>query len=378
MKRILCILLTCLLFFSLSVGASAEEETTEDTTEDTADAPMRVDEAAQQYLEELEALLPEGVMLPLGDAEAMGETVGVHGLFSAIGAYLSLEREDIVRFAASLLGMTLLLMMLRALSDGQASVAGGALQATLSVLLLEQLLDTVHAVAEGIGAASSFFSSLIPLLAAVTAAGGAEGTAAATSLGMTVTVDVLNTLLSELLLPLGGLLFALGLIGMLGEGGGARVLGEQLKQLFTWGLGLLSTLLGAAVSLQTVLASAADSAALRAARYTLSGMLPAVGGAVAGTLSTVVGGLSYVRSTVGVGVIFVLLLLLVPPLVRLLLYRFLLRTAGAMLRHTGEGAGAPDALCTALDIYVALLSIAGVLMILEVVLFIRLGASLAG
>lgn len=370
MKRILCILCLVLPLFALSVSAEGALDVGWDTEmKDTADG----------FLSRLEELLPPEISLPVGEGDALTEAVGVEGLLSVLTEALAAQREELISFFLTLLGVVLLCSLVSALGEGTAdSTPISLLSAVLSLSLLEPLLRAVEGVTEQLGEATEFFATLLPLLTAVTAATGAEATAATQTLTLSLTVELLQGALSELLLPLGGMLFALGLVGMLSDGGGAQALAEQLRRIFTWGLGLLCTLTAAAVTLQTVLSAATDTLALRTARYTLSGMLPAVGGTVAGALSTLLGGLSYVKSTVGVGAIAALLALLVPPLLRLLIYRAALGLAGGLMRMLsgGRAVGVPDTLRSALDVYIALLSVSGVLMILEVVLFIRCGVSL--
>jgi len=370
MKRILCIVCLLLPLFTLPCAAV---ETAEDAwstqTKDTVDG----------FLSEFEAQLPPQLSLPVKDGDALTEAVGVSGLFSLIGQGLAAEAESLSSFFLTLLGTVLLLSLVSLLGEeAHGGTVGTLLSAVLSLSLLSPLLRAVESVQAQLSEATDFFAALLPLFTAVTAATGAEATAATEALTLSLTVELLQGALSELLLPVGGMLFALGLVGMLSDGGGAQALGEQLRRIFTWGLGLVCTLTAAAVTLQTVLSAATDTLALRTARYTLSGMLPAVGGTVAGALSTLLGGLSYVKSTVGVGAIAVLLALLLPPLIRLLLYRAALGLAGGLARLLtgGRAVAVPDTLRSALDVYIALLAASGVLMILQVVLFIRCGVSL--
>ena len=89
---------------------------------------------------------------------------------------------------------------------------------------------------------------------------------------------------------------------------------------------LLLTLL----SSQTVLGSAADTAAARAAKMVTSSAIPIVGGSVSDTLRTVASGVQYMKSVVGVSGIAVILILVLPTLISLLLTRLALIISGCV------------------------------------------------
>ena len=104
-------------------------------------------------------------------------------------------------------------------------------------------------------------------------------------------------------------------------------------------LGVASTLAGAGLALQTTIAAAGDSLAMRSAKYAVGSMIPLVGGSIGSALGTLTASLATVKSVVGVSGVAVLLLMTLPVLVYLLLTRLAVSVAGAVAGLFGFSAG---------------------------------------
>lgn len=146
----------------------------------------------------------------------------------------------------------------------------------------------------------------------------------------TVTIGVLPTFLR--------LCAGLSLASFVGADtglGGFGALSGLLRRQFLWITGALMTVLCTVLSFQTVLARAADSLSMRAVKFTLSGMIPVVGGAVSEAMATVTAGFSFAAKTVGVlGIAWVLWQVL-PPVLALLLWRTVYSLAAVFASFVG-------------------------------------------
>jgi stage III sporulation protein AE len=92
------------------------------------------------------------------------------------------------------------------------------------------------------------------------------------------------------------------------------------------------------LSVQTLLAGAADSLGARTARFALSSFVPVAGGMIAEALSTLRGGMAYVRQTAGVGGILVLLALFLPAVIPMVLVKLALSLTESAAGILGVGA----------------------------------------
>jgi stage III sporulation protein AE len=164
--------------------------------------------------------------------------------------------------------------------------------------------------------------------------------------------------------------------------GGGTVSGvaKNIKGLFNWILGIGTTVLLAAVSMQSIIAGAQDTAYLRAAKYAASGMIPLVGSTVSGALGTLAGGLSYVKSAVGVSAVMMIVTLALAPLVTLLLYRLAFSLSISFLEFMDAKGGVRSfsAFRSALDALIAVYSLSAVVYVSEIVVFMKSGVSVFG
>ncbi len=117
--------------------------------------------------------------------------------------------------------------------------------------------------------------------------------------------------------------------------GGFGALSGLLRRQFLWITGALMTVLCAVLSFQTVLARTADSLSMRAVKFTLSGMIPVVGGAVSEALSTVTAGFSLAEKTVGGFGIALILWQVLPPIGSQLLTRLVFSLSAVFASAVG-------------------------------------------
>ncbi len=369
LKYTVCLI--CLLLLSMPLLVLCAD------AEQSQDATPPITEATDAYLTRFFELVPSSAG-EVSDTETLLSAVGIEQILTMLATTLTDAGAALWPFLCLLFGACICMRLIPEGEEGFVTVIRAATSAVFAVSVYEKLQGVVDVVYEGADAAVIFFNTLIPLFGAVTLAGGAETTGAVQTAAMGLTVHVLQLCLRYVLMPLTSFLFALGLIGVLGDGGGARTLCDQVKRLFLWGVGLLSTLLIAAVGLQSVLASSADTVAMRTVKYTVSGMLPIVGNTVSGALSTLTTGLLYVKSAVGAGAVTVLLSLLLPPLVTLALYRLAIGICLSFWRFVDAERAVPllGAFSGALDVVLAVGSLSGVLLILETVFFMKSGVAL--
>ena len=362
-RRILLVLLLFVALaslFSISVFAESGED------------------FAEGILEDFNQIIPNESGVTTGD-ELISD-VGFETLLSDIIATVSGEWSSILSFFVMLMGFAVIM----AVSEGmyvsenpllQKNVSA-AVAAIASVSIFTSLYGIIVAVKESLETIVDFFSSLIPFVTVISASSGAPGTASVQAVNMNITLAVIQKFCTGALLPLVFALFSLALAASLGEGGAASV-ARGIKNAFMWGIGIICTVLAAAIALQTLLASAKDTAALRAARYAASGMIPIVGTSIASALTTLASGLAFVKSTVGVGAIAVIISLALVPLVSLLLYRLAFSVAVIFLEFIGSAGGVRcfSAFKTALDALLAVYSVSVLICIVQLIVFIKSGVS---
>lgn len=191
---------------------------------------------------------------------------------------------------------------------------------------------------------SSFANVLLPTVAALAAATGAVTGAAARQLAAALFSDLLINLIHGLLVPL--------LYGYIAASVARAALGrEELKrmaELLKWTVTTVLTVVTIAfVSYLTasgVVAGTADAAAVKAAKFAISGAVPVVGGILSDAAETVLASAGVLRGTVGVFGMVTVLGLCLAPLLRLAVHYLAYKLVAALASALGSGPA-----CTLVD-----------------------------
>jgi hypothetical protein len=331
-----------------------------------------------EYFSEFYNLLPGELSGGKDGAEELLDSVGIDSFLSEAVKAFSKSGGQILGFFTTLLAVAILLSLGSILGGELASAVSAAVGLCSSALLFSSLYSLFSQVAEAVERIGGFFASLIPITAGLTALGGGVTTAGVQSGGMYLTLTLLGGAGGKLLSSLSLLGLSLSLLSPLDREGVGR-LGRGVRGLFLWILGIVTAALGATLALQTLIASAADGAAIRAAKHLASGLIPVVGSTVSSALSTLAGGLGYAKGVVGCGSIFAILLFALPPLLLLLCYRLSLSVAISLCDFFSPTASAMlSGYRNSLDMLLSSYSLSALIFIFQIILFIKSGVALAG
>ena len=357
MRKICIILIIVVILPLFSLSVSAEE---------------RVDE----YVDEFRDVIPEEYKDIAADPDALMGAVGIKGVLSEIISVLSGSKGEISSFFLTVLG-ALILMSLCSFGRERSEFSSVCVGIICSLLIFKVVSPAFGTVSDSLQKMSEFFSSLIPITVGVTALGGGMAGSGAQASGMYGALAVLNGLGGEIFTSLSAFALAMSLLSSFGSDGIASV-ARGIRSIFSWLLGIACALVTGATSLQTFVASAADSASMRAAKYMASGLIPAVGSTVSGALSTLASGLSYAKGIIGAGAIFVMISTVLSALVILLAYRAALSLGIILADFIGCSGAARifSAYRFSLDTVVAVYCLSSVVCVFQIILFIKIGVAL--
>ena len=325
MKRLYPVILALLIFSLFVLPASAD-----------GNAPNGSGEASWgDFL----AGLPDGVrekLPPSDEVNGLSELVGVKSFFALLADGFSDGWKSVLPGFFSLLALVLLSACYELFArggTGERTLVSGALSITVSLAVFRVAEGVISGVTDCLSSLSEVLTAFLPVMTALSLSGGAVASAASGASGTAAVLSLVGLFFCRLLPAVAGCCFGLSLVGSLG-GDELKLDGisSNLRGFFLFASGILSTLFTGSLALRTGLSASSDGVALKTAKTALSGMIPIVGGTVSGSLSTISGSLSLLRRSVGVGAVYALLLLLLPTLVRLLLFRFSYSLSAAVAR----------------------------------------------
>lgn len=273
--------------------------------------------------------------------------------------------------------LLLIVVLLCALADGTCEAAGskglsvvpivGALAITaVAVTDVNALIGMGR---EALERMNIFSKALLPTMAAVTAAGGAPAAAAARQMATILFSDVLLTMVNSFLLPLIFAYIAASVAhAAVGNDGLKRIAG-MLKWVVT---SILTTLMLAFVGYLTVsgvIAGSADAVAVKAAKFTVSSMVPVVGGILSDAAETVLAGAGILRSTVGVFGMLVILSMCLIPFLQLGIHYLTYKLTAALSATVADGrvAGLIDSIGGAFGLILGMTGASALLLLVSLV-----------
>ena len=309
----------------------------------------------------------------IGRGDGFVEKIGIESLVGELASVLSGESPRILSFLGFMLG-SVLLLALAALLTRRYTAAGVC--AVVAAGAFGFIFDLVSSATAALSEMSSLFLSLIPIATGVTLAGGGISSSSAEALSMGTVFGVVSSVMIPLLMPLCTVMLFLSVISSIG--GGSALALSRVRSVFLWVLGIATAIMLGAISLQTVVLSAKDSAAMRMAKYSASGLIPVIGGTVSASLSALSSGLSYAKGVIGAGGIYVLLVSALSPLLLILIYRGVISLSSGFLSFLGvdDGAKALFGIVCSLDALLSVYGMSVIMYVFELVMFMKSGVAI--
>ncbi len=314
--------------------------------------------------------------------EAMRKSTGIGTVLRSVGRVLGLTVGDAVRLLASISGLLVLSAMFRALCPEERAGLSRALtfcsSLALAVLLFTLQRDSFLQMERYFAAIKGVATAFLPLMGTLYAMGGNVRAAAVNHSVLSAFLTLLETFCAGTVLPIAGICLSLSLLDATTGGSiSLRPLAGFIKRSYTLCLSFLMLLLCGVLGVQTTLAKAGDTLALRTARFAAGSFLPVVGGSVSETLRTVAASVEYLRSVAGTGAILVLFYTFLPTFLSVLLTRtaFLLSGSVAKLLHCESEEKILSELASVFGYFLAIIASLFVMLVFSLTLFTRCAAA---
>ncbi|MBE6584676.1 MAG: hypothetical protein E7649_06860 [Ruminococcaceae bacterium] len=166
-------------------------------------------------------------------------------------------------------------------------------------------------------------AAFIPLSAVMYAMGGNLTSAASASGTLGVILTLCQFVCTRTVLPVFCLCLCMSLISVFDGVSGSlgATVGATVRKWYTTAMAFLMMILTGALSSQSILASKADTAAMKGAKFAVSSFVPLFGGTLSGTLGTLASSVELLRGSVGIIGIIIIFLMLLPTAIELALMR---------------------------------------------------------
>ena len=368
-KVILCILmiLPLCLFLSLSCRAAATDVLNDPLADLRGQASDEVLQKMEQY----------------GWDDTLTSGVQFKDILSLLLSEFSSALSSPLSACAVIVGVLVLSSVLEGYTHSLRYTETRDIMAAVTSLMLAAALVTplvalIRRAADVMADTASLMVVYVPIMAAILGFSGrpvqAGGYCATVMTASQVIAQLSSRVFPQLLCTYLAISISCGMSGRTKLGGVSELLGRFLR----WGVGIVMALYSTILTMQSAIARAGDTVASRAARMTLSSLIPVIGSAVSDAYQTIRGSMDLLRSGAGVFVILATLVAFLPILVQCVLWLTAVRLSGYAAETLGVAAPVRllGAIGAALSVLIALVvSVMAVFLISTAVLIRAGGAS---
>ncbi len=224
----------------------------------------------------------------------------------------------------------LIVVIFASLSDGMGDTIksremSGVLEiiCTLSAVsvVFVPVCECMEIVYEALVSGSEFMLGFVPVFAGLVSASGHVTSATGYSVAILGFSNVAISIAKEFLIPLLSMCLSTAIVNSCCDAVNLSGIINAVKKIATWGLGLIMTIFTGLLSIQSVVGTSADTVAIKTTKYLLSNSIPLVGSAASDAYGAVRGSILLLKNGVGGIGIVALVVMLLPSLVHMLVYR---------------------------------------------------------
>lgn len=293
---------------------------------------MAVPAAAQDYTvpqapEGAAGLLPE-------DRDTFAE--GLWYVVTSAFAQLQPQLLESGKIALSVIAAAMLISLLKSREGAGKEAVGLAGTVAVACLLLQPAGAQIASAAETVSQLSEYGKLLLPVMTAALAAQGGTVTSAALYTA-TITFDaVLSALIQSLLVPMVYIYLVLAVVHAAVGDGMMKRLRDLMKSIMTWSLKIILYVFTAYIGITGVVSGTTDQSAVKAAKLTISGMVPVVGSILSDASEAVLVSAGVVKNTAGVAGMLVVIAIAITPFLQIGLQYLGLKLTAAVCAMFGD------------------------------------------
>ena len=307
MKKIILLLI---VFMGLSVPVSAQEYVLPDIPSDAA------------------GLLPD-------DRDTFAE--GLWYVITSAVAVLQPQLLQSGKVAMSVIVTAMLISMLGGRDSASRQAVGLAGIVAIACQLMQPTGAQIASAAETVEQLSEYGKLLLPAMTAALAAQGGTVTSAALYTATIAFDAVLSMLIHALLIPMVYIYLVLSVVHSAVGNGMMKRMRDMMKSTMTWTLKIILYVFTAYIGITGVVSGTTDQSAVKAAKLTISGMVPVVGGILSDASEAVLVGAGVVKNAAGISGMLVVIAITIVPFLQIGLQYLCLKLTATVCSLFADG-----------------------------------------
>ncbi|MBR5682339.1 MAG: hypothetical protein IKW96_03520 [Ruminococcus sp.] len=290
-----------------------------------------------EYNHQLDEVLSE-YDIDLGSEEIKDVTFS--GIMEKAAEKTGVSRENVLGLLGTVIVVALVSAVLKSAGSGfindSPELYSAVCNITAAAVIMPPVFSTFSRTLEAVKLGGGFLTAFIPVFAGITAVSGGIATAGVYDVAVLAASELILQLSGSFLMPLLSASAMLSVTGSVFKGADMSGMVQLIKKTVTWLLTSSMLLFTGFVTLKCTLAGKADGAASKTVRFMISGLVPVVGGAVTDAYATVRSSFEVIRGTVGTAGCFAIILIMLPPVIQIMIFRLVMWTGAAVAELFGE------------------------------------------
>jgi len=246
------------------------------------------------------------------------------------------DLKEASKICLGIIASVMVVSVVRAVPGSTERAADLAGAIAVSGLFLSSVGSLVNLGTETVVEVSDYGKLLLPVLTAALAAQGGLTTSAALYAGTALFDALLSDLISKVLVPMIYLFLALAAASSAVGEEMLKKMKDAVKWFMTWTLKTILYIFTGFITITGVISGPTDAAALKAAKLTISGVVPVVGGILSDASEAVLVSAGAVKNSVGLYGLFAVLAVWMGPFLKIGAHYLMMRLTGAVCSIFGS------------------------------------------
>ena len=283
------------------------------------------------------------------------------------------DLEEAAKLSVGIIASALLISILRTFSGISKDAVSLSGTVIVSIQLLSSANTMIRLGCDTINELSGYGKLLLPVMAASLAAQGGVTSATALYVGTTVFDTALSGLIASFLTPMVFSLLTVGIAGGARGDDALKKMQDLVKSFVTWSLKTILIAYTSYMGITGVVSGTTDAAALKAARLTISTVVPVVGGILSDASEAVLVSVGTMKNAAGIYGILAAAAIFLDPFLKIGAHDLMLKGTGAVctiLDPKGVG-GLLDIFSAAMGLILAMTGTCCLLLLISTVCFMR-------
>jgi len=305
------------------------------------------------------------------DTDSFGEAL--LELIQSSVKLLQPELEDAVQVCSGILFASMLFSLLPILTERIHTTVSIAGAATIAAIMFQHTNAMIGYSTEAVWEICEYGKLLCPVLTTALAAQGGITASAALYTGTTLFITLLGALVSRLIVPLVYIFLTFSVANCAFGEEILKKFADAVKSILSWLLKTLLIVFTTYMSVTGVVSGTTDAAALKAARVTISSVVPVVGGILSDASESVLVSIGILKNAAGIYGILAVLAVFVGPFVKVGVQYLLLKASAAVCGVFGNKniSALVDDFSTAMGLLLAMVAAGCLLVLISTVCFLK-------